>query len=424
MGAAICSILGLNFSVKAQSLSADLITLLDTHPRIVSARHLVEVSQQALAAAYSGYYPTIAAQTSAGHETLREPDGNDDTSMGGRDATLSVSQRVYDFGATQSAIDLERLRTKRATIFAQRVEQEVLQEGISAYIGVISAVRQIDFAQQSVENVKRQANVEDLRVSRGAGYQTDVLQAKSQLAGAQARLVASEGALEQAISDYQAVFNKKPDLEALPEALPTMNPMNLPISLEDGLETLLRDSPRLALARIDRDISQEETEGARANNLFPTFDLEGSQVWQNDRGGVEGSQIDSTISFRMSYQFDGGLTMFNRVREAEARDLATRRLYDDLLNVVNQEMQVAWSLYQTNLKNAELLKAQSELALGFLELAREEREAGKRSLIEVLSGETAYITALSDADLAVANILQAQLTIIGLVNGLNPSIMN
>ena len=68
----------------------------------------------------------------------------------------------------------------------------------------------LNFAKQSEENIKAQAVLENALVERGAGLSTDVLQAKVTLAGAEARRVQSEGALEVARNTYKTLFSEFP----------------------------------------------------------------------------------------------------------------------------------------------------------------------------------------------------------------------
>ena len=49
------------------------------------------------------------------------------------------------------------------------------------------------------------------------------------------------------------------------------------------------------------------------------------------------------------------------------------------------------------LKNAQFLTNQARISNEFLELARKERKAGNRTLLDVLGGETALINAQADA---------------------------
>ena len=65
--------------------------------------------------------------------------------------------------------------------------------------------------------------------------------------------------------------------------------------------------------------------------------------------------------------------------------------------------------------------AQIEIAAKFLELAREEREAGRRSLLDVLSGETRLINAQSDSVLTEVSIVQATFRLLNAMGRLEVS---
>ena len=67
----------------------------------------------------------------------------------------------------------------------------------------------------------------------------------------------------------------------------------------------------------------------------------------------------------------------------------------------------AWQQLITAKANAEFLNNQANIAGEFLELARKERQVGRRELIDVLAGETALINASSDAAQAEAAVITA-----------------
>ena len=54
----------------------------------------------------------------------------------------------------------------------------------------------------------------------------------------------------------------------------------------------------------------------------------------------------------------------------------------------------------------------------FLELARTERQAGNRTLLDVLNGETAFINSQSDAIAAKIEVLINSFTLLSLMGGL------
>ena len=55
-------------------------------------------------------------------------------------------------------------------------------------------------------NIKKQTELEDAAVTAGGGLTSDVLQAKTQLAGAQARLIQFEGVLATSKHEFEYVL--------------------------------------------------------------------------------------------------------------------------------------------------------------------------------------------------------------------------
>ena len=70
---------------------------------------------------------------------------------------------------------------------------------------IIQSRESVRFARQSVANIKKQTELEDAAVTAGGGL-TDVLQAKTQLAGAQARLIQFEGVLATSRHEFEYVL--------------------------------------------------------------------------------------------------------------------------------------------------------------------------------------------------------------------------
>ena len=92
-------------------------------------------------------------------------------------------------------------------------------------------------------NIQNQLNLEDERVQRGSGIAVDVLQAKSRLQLAKERRVNFEGALENAVSTYIQVFDHAPEISEMLDPIPPLE--ILPASLEEALETALKNNPAL-----------------------------------------------------------------------------------------------------------------------------------------------------------------------------------
>ena len=84
-------------------------------------------------------------------------------------------------------------------------------------------------------------------------------------------------------------------------------------------------------------------------------------------------------------------------------------------------MRNAWDGLMTAKDNAQFLGNQADIAAEFLELARKERQLGNRSLLDVLTGETALINANSDAVSAQTDVALGTYTLLSAMGRLTPA---
>ncbi len=89
-----------------------------------------------------------------------------------------------------------------------------------------------------------------------------------------------------------------------------------------------------------------------------------------------------------------------------------------------EETRNAWQDLHTARATAASRKNQADIAAAFLELAREERKLGNRSLIDVLTGETELINAQSDAESAESDVIIAAYKLLNIVGELTPGVFH
>ena len=83
-----------------------------------------------------------------------------------------------------------------------------------------------------------------------------------------------------------------------------------------------------------------------------------------------------------------------------------------------QMLRTTWDGLSTARKNAQFLLNQARISQEFLELARTERKAGNRTLLDVLGGETALINAQADSIAARIEVLINSYTLLSLMGEL------
>lgn len=378
-------------------------TFKDKVERIVSEHHLmkmvaadVDTAKQTIRVEQSTWYPRSSVDLNMGmHEINREQGTSGDFDPNGQ--TIGITQLVTDFGVTSS-----RIRSARSVFVKEQQEaslqrQNLLLAAVEAQLGLLQAAEQLKYARGSEANIKRQTQLESGRMDAGRGYATDVLQAKAQLAGAEARRVVAERQLSEALHRYEAVFGEQPlsvdDLDGLMPALSLM-----PKSEDDLIAGVMQDSnPDVVAALARTDVARADREVQRNREFKPRIDLQVSRSYYEELDGVGGERDDTRVMLRLNWNFDMGGRGLHISRATQASVASAMEKAEYVRIQALEEARNAWTSWRSAKERAALLDNQVAITGSFLDLARKERDLGRRSLLDLLNGETALINAQSDA---------------------------
>jgi len=409
--------------LRAEPLKESLEVLLKTHKRLLAADADQKKAEEEAKAAWKDWFPNFSATANIGHEEQTKPSGTENTNMVPRNLEFSLTQKVWDFGETNANIRKAKMAYDKATLTRKSVEQTVLLEGIQAHLGIIRDQKLLEFAESSAANIKRQADLENERVQRGSGLSTDVLQAKTQLAGANARAIGIKGALKRSFNRYVAVFGYKPeDPKTLRE--PKLPLELLPTSVNEAISLALKGNPQLASTQLDSHIARETTKATRASEFFPTFEASAESNFIEDGGGTVGSKQERLVKLEATYEISLGLTAINTLRAAKQGYVSANNTYANTRDLIEEQAHNTWDDLETQRATAELKHNQANIAAEFLTLARKERQLGNRSLNDVLAAETALINASSDAAQADTDVAVSVYRLLSVLGKLDPAIIN
>ncbi len=393
-----------------------------TNHKLIKATQIdIKASDFRLKQAKGGYYPSFDLTANYGHEHVNKYGSGNNTQLAARDATAKITQLITDFGLTDSNVKTSELGLKQTKAIEIQIKNDLLLRALTAYLRVIQSRESVKYAIQSVENIKRQTELEDAAVSAGGGLTSDVLQAKTQLAGAQARLIQFEGILSSAKHEFSYVFGFFPnDINTLSLTKPVFN--LLPKTIEEAEKIALFNNPALKTALINKEIGKEAINTARAS-LFPTIKGTVSHSEKQDFGGIVGHKRESSAKIDLSYPLNLSFSEYAGKDAAIESYFATETRVDDQHDMTKQMIRTTWDGLETAEQNAQFLDNQAKISQEFLELARQERQAGNRSLLDVLGGETALINAQSDAIGAKIEVLINSYTLLSLMGKLSINII-
>lgn len=397
-------------NASASGFIDQLYDAVENHDRVKAARLSTEATRQRVRVSKGGFFPKLNLKASAGREHINNP-SSPNTSLNFSNASAEVTQLIWDFGATYSKVEKAKLRLARAELGVLQTRQDVMFQAIRAALQVQRAQAVLDHANRSEASVRRQTGLEEAKVKSGGGYSTDVLQAKTQLAAAKTRSMHAQRAKKIALNSYRRFFRgQKPNTKSMRVLVSVLR--ELPPTPEDALKIAARLNTKVQIAHIDEAVAKATVKQTRRSEFLPKLDLVGKSEYSNNVSGTAGIKESSSIKFQLSMPFNLGFTSVNKLNAGQRELEAAAHKVTDARLQVEEEVLNAWVKYETARSSAVLLQDQADLAKGFLELAKQEREMGNRSLIDVLSGETAHISALSDALAAQTDVLLAAFEIL------------
>lgn len=399
---------------KDEAPRAALQRLLDGSRRLAAAKADVEGSEAGVSRAKAGWYPELRVTTDAGREVQRTP--YSETRLPTVQLGASLRQPLLDFGRIGGEIEKAQLTRQQSDASFRDAVQDVILEGLSAYINVVRTRQMTDYAQQSVRNIEKQTGLEESRVDLGGGYASDVLQAKSQLAGARARLARAQGTNVSAVNRYRAVFDEPPPANARMVAFP---PSALPRSLDDAIARALETSPQSELGRLSVDIARAEVTRVRGAELAPRIEAVIEVGNKRNAQGLAGTKREEAYKVQLTMPLNLGMAPLHSIESAQAAARASSSRYADRRMTIEEQVRNAWQTLETARETHAFFDNQARIAAEFLRLAREEREQGRRSLIDVLAGETSLYSAQSDAASAQADVNIAAFTLLRVIGALD-----
>ena len=395
--AVLCCVFVNGAMAKSLSFEEQVSELLDKHPRIEAAKETVKSLKEGLRVTEKAWFPSLAVTGSGAKENRNNVSGTDDTTMKSTELKLTLTQPVYDFGSKSAGKKIARLQLEQGEKTLELTKQSIILEIGVAQIGVSTAIEKLRYAKRSLLNLKKQTKLENIKVKTGAGVSTDVLQAKVQLAGARARLLATEGQLKTQENRYRAVFGALQNEFLKSRKLQLPSDDVLPETEEEALEIARKSNFQIQSLQDAVSLAKTALSQVKSDQIWPKFDFILDKSFKENVGGTRGKAQELTAKVQFTYNFNFGFSMVNNIDAARANYSAAQRQLDDARRLIDEGVRNAFTAYKQSLQNAELLGEQAALSAAFLELARKERKLGKRSLLEILAGETAEINAKSDA---------------------------
>jgi TolC family type I secretion outer membrane protein len=390
-GAAILVVLSAA-PATAQSIDEALAAAYRNNPQILAERARLRATDEGVPRALSNWRPTVTISGTAGKgtDTLRQ-----DTSVGDTktDSTrtpystlLSVTQPIYRGGRTEAEINRSENLVQRGRAQLQSIEQQVLLDAATAYTNLLRDQAVLELTINNEQVLRRQLEAAQDRFSVGEITRTDVAQAESRLARAQADRIQAEGNLTSSRANYLRVIGQQPGRLSQPRM-----PPNLPAT-ESAAVKASADNPSVIGARFAERAALDDVELVFGEKL-PTVQLQGnlSRGHEITTRGLERDVAEAIVVVSVPIYQAGQVDA--RVRESKQTASQRRIEVEDAARRAREDATRGYEGLNTARAAIVAFQAQVRAAQIALEGVEQEARVGSRTVLDVLDAEQELFTA-------------------------------
>ena len=367
----------------AETLSEALASAYLSNPTLRAARAGQRATDEQVPQALSGWRPTVATQGTF-DQVRRDNNVSGSNQYSPAGVTISLSQPIFrGFKTVNSTLEAEaNVQAGRQNLLS--VEQDVLFQGVQAYMDVIRDRQAVVLRKQNVKAFQQELKASNERFKVGEITRTDVAQSRARLAQSEAALALAIANLAASVANYERVVGHKPGSLSYPKVA------KLPPSLDAAQAAALEISPVILQAAYVEEASKYNVEVVKGD-LQPQVSVEGSAGTTNDPGGGLKSQTFEQIGAVLSVPLYEAGSVYSSVRQSKQTASQRRIQVIEASRAVREVVSNSWNFL---ISAREAIKAnRSQVAANQLALegVRQEYLVGSRTTLDVLNAQSDLI---------------------------------
>jgi adhesin transport system outer membrane protein len=391
----VCSLVCASSQSHAETMVEAVDSALKRFPDFRAAQANRRAAVELVDQARGALYPSADLTLGGGREQTDNPATRlqgQDINLNRRESELTVSQLLFDWGATSAEVRRFAERADGATYQVANAAETVALRAAQAYLEVLRLRGQQALAEENVTAHERTVRQVEMLVERGAGRRSDLQQALGRLALAQNLLTQVRGQLAQSETAYRHVVGAAPGALRRPEPFGD----RLPTDIDRVMEETIAAHPAVIAAEREHSAAQADRDAARGR-IAPRVNLEAGVVRNRDIDGIRGLNEERFLMLRLRSNLFRGGTDLARVREAEARVEEAAANLGRARNDVERDLRQAWQGLAASRGRIPELERHAELSVQVVEAYRAQFSIGQRSLLDVLNAESELYNARANA---------------------------
>ena len=388
----------------AMTLHQSVAQALISNPQLQSLNFNSEALEHDLKQAWGGYLPTVDMSLGYGLEQhsdvfsrRSDADPSDNDWETRSDATLRLTQIIYDGGGVGSQVSIQKASLDASNYQLKAAELALIVDTIAAHLNVLRHQKVVSLAEKHLRIHQEFHRALAERERAGAGSIADVTLVQARLARAEATLYLSQANLKRAIANYTRLVGVPPEeltYSGLPETMPQ--------SLQELLQKVERENPELLAA--DAEIIEANSRVALARtNYKPKIDLELSSTYHDQLEGDQSWEHTNAAMVNLSWNlYNGGQDVagtnaaLSRKKQSQARRAAK-------LAELTEETESAWANYLSLQKQKTSYRNEVNYSRMTFEAYLNQFFVSQRSLLDVLSAENDYFQSAAQVMTADVN---------------------
>lgn len=377
----------MTFDSNATTLSEAVQQAVLTNPKIDAAQANRRANEYSFKQATGRILPEVELGADIGQQKIDRPNGLgpdvNDTWQDRRQATISVRQVLFD--GWDRANDIYRSQANiSAASFKVMVRSEAVGlNSVEAYIDVVRHNELLALAEDNVRRHQALLKIIQERYDGGRSPIGDLEQTVERVESAKALVARIKVARETAKAKYKnAVGVPASNLK------PVKYATGIPKSVAEVTDRAIRNNPRVKEAVAESQVAYFDQQQFKST-LYPQIFLEGAATRGENLEGTPGrnDELEAMVTLRWKL-FDGGV---RQNRTAELGERHSEKLAEQMILVrqLTEEAETAWARLVDG--RAEVTAIKTEVAQNIKVVAtyRDEYNANKRSLLDVLDAENA-----------------------------------
>ncbi len=387
------SLIFLASSVQSQTLEQAVSATLESNPELKQVFNEFKSKVEDSKVSSGRYLPSIDLDAGIGYEEI-EPAGSnskDATEMTRKEATISLTQLIWDGSATLNDMDRTsaEAEAQRYQILADAADKAL--EVVKVYLDTTKAFEVLQLSEDNLEIHKSIFHDIQRRTLSGMGSVADVTQVEARIAKAQANLLSAQNQLLDSQTQFKRLVGTIPQDLIFPHADQNAIPETIDAALKDAFQS----HPVIKVAQTDVESARFQYDQSKAAN-YPTLSLEASHSWRDDAGGYEGESTETTAMLRLRYNlFNGGQDKAN-TRSASYKLNQAKDLREITFRQVEEGMNLAWNALDLSTQQEAFLSDHVDSVSKTVIAYQKQYHVGQRTLLDLLNSQNELFEARKD----------------------------